>query len=159
MRALASEVLTAADGLLRWVVCDDRSVAEFALCAGAQVIWRGGGLNPSVQAAVETLTREGFERVIVCHGDLALPGSFSDFVTPARTVVIAPDRHSDGSNVISVPVDAGFRFAYGRGSLDRHVDEATRCGLPVMMIDSLDLDIDTPEDLALYRRQMDLAVS
>jgi 2-phospho-L-lactate guanylyltransferase len=159
MRALATGVLVAAEGFSRWVVCDDRSVAEFALCRGAQVIWRDGGLNEAVQAASDQLVLEGFDRVIVCHGDLARPGSFSNFVPSAGGAVIAPDRHGDGSNVVSVPTTAGFRFAYGPGSLGRHLEESKRCGLPVSMIDTLELDIDTPEDLELYRSHTGPAVS
>ncbi|MBT8241101.1 MAG: 2-phospho-L-lactate guanylyltransferase [Acidimicrobiia bacterium] len=154
MRSLAGGVLVAAEGLPRWVVCDHRSVAEFALRRGAQVIWRDGGLNQAVQAASDQLGREGFTRVIVCHGDLARPGSFSDFVPVDGGAAIAPDRHGEGSNVVSVPIAAGFRFAYGPGSLGRHIDEAKRCGLSVSMIDSLELDIDTPQDLELYRRHI-----
>lgn len=155
MQDLAAGVLAAAADYSRWVVCDDHQVSRFALRNGAQVLWRGGGLNASVQHAVDQLGAEGFRRVIVSHGDIANPGNFGAFANPDRpsSMVIGTDRHGDGSNVVSVPTNAGFRFAYGVGSLDRHIAEATRCGLAIIRADepSLQLDVDTPEDLALYR--------
>jgi 2-phospho-L-lactate guanylyltransferase len=159
MQSLAARVLAAAVGLRRWVVCDSASVAQFALTHGAEVIWRGGGLNPSVQMAVQQLGREGFSHVIVCHGDLARPSSFAEFAPSEDCMVIAGDRRGDGSNVVSVPTDAGFTFTYGPGSFQRHREEALRCGLDVLTVDTLQLDVDTPEDLELYRNQMKLTVS
>ena len=35
-----------------------------------------------------------------------------------------PDRHDEGTNVVSVGTRAGFRFAYGPGSFSRHAAEA-----------------------------------
>ncbi len=157
MRDLAAGVLEAAGGLARWVVCDDEEVAWFALANGAQVLWRSGGLNGSVQRAVEQLAIEGFDRVVVSHGDIARPRNFNTFTTPPSAtpdaVVIGSDRHGEGSNVLSVPTNAGFTFAYGVGSFARHISEAERCGLTVVRAKepSLQLDVDTPEDLALYR--------
>ncbi|MFW2380509.1 MAG: 2-phospho-L-lactate guanylyltransferase [Acidimicrobiales bacterium] len=159
MRSLAANVLDAAGQFSRWVVCDDTSVAHFALAHRAQVMWRGGGLNAAVQACHRQLACEGFARVIVSHGDLAQPGSFEQFAPSDDRVVIASDRHGGGSNVVSVPTDADYRFAYGPGSFARHVGEARRCGLEITEIDALHLDIDTPEDLELYRQHMKLTVS
>jgi 2-phospho-L-lactate guanylyltransferase len=159
MQALAAGVLTAAEEYRRWVVCDNRWVAQFALMHGAEVIWRGGGLNNAVQMAAEQLAREGFSRVIACHGDLATPGSFRDFDATDDRLVIAGDRAGDGSNVVSVPTDVGFTFAYGPGSLHRHLEEARRCGLDVSTVDTHQLDVDTPEDLELYRSKLKLTVA
>lgn len=157
MRQLASGVLATAQDFSRWVVCDDGEVAQFALLNGAQVVWRSGGLNRAVQDAVDHLGAEGFGRVIVTHGDIANPGGFGAFAGPpvleSNALSIGSDRHGDGSNVVSIPTGVGFQFAYGPGSFARHVAEAQRCGIPVERADdpSLQLDVDTPEDLALYR--------
>ncbi len=156
VRTLAAGVLAAAGDLPAWVVCDDDEVAEFALRRGAQVVWRGGGLNRAVQGAFVQLGDDGFDRVVVAHGDLAEPRSFEAFVEPsisARSVVIAPDRHGDGTNVIAVPTSESFRFAYGPGSYQRHRIEAAQQGLELILAAApeLGLDVDTPEDLVLYR--------
>ncbi|NNE96182.1 MAG: hypothetical protein HKN24_09165 [Acidimicrobiales bacterium] len=152
MQQLAGGVLDAAAELDRWVVCDDDAVARFALDHGAQVVWRNGGLNHSVQGAIDQLRAEGYQRVVVSHGDLADPGTFAPFVVDGPQMVIAPDRHNDGSNVVSVPTDVGFEFSYGPGSLHRHVAEAARCGLVTSRLNTLSLDVDTPEDLEIYRQ-------
>ena len=64
-------------------------------------------------------------------------------------IALIPDRRMDGTNVISVPVDVGFRFHYGVGSFDRHLTEARRLGIePTVVTDSrLSWDVDVPEDL------------
>lgn len=156
IRTLAAGVLAAARDLPAWVVCDDTEVAAFAVQHGAQVVWRGGGLNQAVQAAFVHLGYEGFDRVIVAHGDLAEARSFSAFVgasVPPRSAIIAPDRHGDGTNVIALPTSAAFRFSYGPGSYQRHRIEASQHGLQLILAAApeLGLDVDTPEDLVLYR--------
>ena len=67
------------------------------------------------------------------------------------TVTLVPDRRRDGTNVAVVPTGAGFCFAYGAGSFERHRTEAARLGLPCQIVYDrrLALDIDLPEDLAL----------
>ena len=66
-------------------------------------------------------------------------------------MVVVPDRHGDGTNVLLVPTGAGFEFAYGPGSFAAHLAEAERLGLPVEVVhdDDLAWDIDTPEDLTV----------
>ena len=51
--------------------------------------------------------------------------------------------------MVVVPTDAGFRFSYGPGSFDRHLDEARRLGLAVEVVDDplLAFDVDLPDDL------------
>ena len=66
-----------------------------------------------------------------------------------------PDRHGDGTNIIVLPREAGFRFSYGKGSFDRHIEEVKRLGFELHIIqdDDLGLDIDIPEDFALLDAQ------
>jgi 2-phospho-L-lactate guanylyltransferase (CobY/MobA/RfbA family) len=71
-------------------------------------------------------------------------------------VSIVPDRHRDGTNVLSFPASVDFTTAYGPGSFDNHVRIAETLGLTVEVIhdDSLELDLDTADDLGeLARRQ------
>jgi 2-phospho-L-lactate guanylyltransferase len=66
-----------------------------------------------------------------------------------NAVVLVPDRHDDGTNVISLPTGTGFRFEYGPGSCARHRSEAQRLGLPVIVVRDARLgwDVDRPADL------------
>ena len=89
------------------------------------------------------------DRVIVAHADLPLAQSF-DEVVGTHGIVLVPDRHDDGTNVIVVPARAGFRFHYGPRSFVHHQIEARRLDLDPTIVrsDRLGWDIDTPADLA-----------
>ena len=157
MRTLAQRVLEAAKGLPVWVVTDDPEVAEWASHQGAVPLGvERSGLTESVSAAFEVMRRGGFDRVIIAHADLALVDDLTGMDGPG--ISIAPDRHRDGSNVMCIPADSGFRFAYGPGSFDRHVAEARRLGLPVRVVDdpTLAIDIDEPADLSFVETYEEL---
>jgi 2-phospho-L-lactate/phosphoenolpyruvate guanylyltransferase len=148
-RHLAEGVLRAAQGLTVAVVCDDTEVASWAQAHGARVIWTPArGLNAAVTEGVAVLGSSGVELVTVAHADLPLVTDLSDLARPDG-VVLAADRHEDGTNVACVPARAEFRFSYGPGSLARHVAEAGRLGLPLEVLrrDDLAWDVDVPDDL------------
>jgi 2-phospho-L-lactate guanylyltransferase len=147
--AMADRVLAAAFPLPIAVVCDDKEVAAWARSRGALVVWEPGrGLNGAVEAGIEHLARRGVEQVTVAHADLPRASDLPSVGT-APGVTLVPDRFGNGTNVIAVPADAGFRFSYGPGSFARHRIEATRTGLPVHILDRPDLawDIDEPADV------------
>lgn len=154
-KRMATGVVAAAAPLPVWVVCDDDDVAAWAATVGAQVSWQpGSGLNGAVQAAVDELASAGFDRVVVAHGDLPRATSLGWLAEPpavanADAVVLVPDRRADGTNVASVPSRAGFRFSYGPGSCARHVAEAERLGLRLVVRRNSELryDVDDPADL------------
>ena len=150
-RELADRVVDAAGPWPVAVVCDDDAVAHWARERGATVIWcPGRGLNGAVEDGVAHLGETGVGRVVVCHSDLPLVRTFAE-VLAGPMVVLAPDRHDDGTNVLVVPPHAGFRFRYGPGSFARHRAEATRLDLGPTIVRSerLSWDIDNPADIAL----------
>jgi len=147
--AMAERVLAAAFPLPVAVVCDDNDVAAWARSHGALVVWEPGrGLNGAVEAGVELLAANGVTQVTVAHADLPRASDLPS-VGAAPGVTLVPDRFGNGTNVIAVPADAGFRFSYGPGSFARHRVEAARTGLPVHVLDRPDLawDIDEPADV------------
>jgi len=150
---LATAVVLAAAPHDVVIACEEDSVADWAQRLGARVVRTdGAGLSGSVQATVEELSHEEIDIVVVAHGDLAAPHGLSDFISglAAGEVAIIPDRHGDGTNVIAVPTSAGFQFAYGPESADRHAKEAARVGLRCKIVTNspLDWDVDVPADLA-----------
>ena len=150
-RGLASRVIAAAAPLPVLVVCDDEEVATWAAEHGARVAWTPGlGLSAAVMAGVSQLAGEGVELACVAHADLPFAAGLAA-LGEAGTVTLVPDRRRDGTNVAVVPTGAGFCFAYGAGSFERHRTEAARLGLPCQIVYDrrLGLDIDLPEDLAL----------
>jgi 2-phospho-L-lactate/phosphoenolpyruvate guanylyltransferase len=67
---------------------------------------------------------------------------------PGRVAVV-PDRHGTGTNgLLMAPADA-IGPGFGEGSAERHRDRAERAGYNVAIepIESLGLDLDTPDDL------------
>jgi 2-phospho-L-lactate guanylyltransferase len=150
-RTMAATVVAAAGALPVTVACDDDDVAAWADELGVSVAWTPGlGLNGAVTAGVAALADQGYARVVVAHADLPHAVDLSP-VAAGVGVVAVPDRHDDGSNVLAVPSTAGFRFAYGPASFQRHRAEAERLGLPFTVLRPPDLtwDVDVPADLTM----------
>lgn len=152
-RRLADGVVDAAGDRPVVVACDDDDVRRWARARGLRTAWTPGhDLSGSVAAAVGRLGAEGAVVVGVAHADLPFPATLSEVVDRGRpgTVVLVGDRDGDGTNVMVLPAGCGFRFAYGPGSLGRHVSEAERLGLVVDLVDdpALAWDLDTPADLS-----------
>ena len=151
-RAMATHVVASAAPLPVAVVCDDAGVAAWARDLGALVVWEPErGLNRAVEAGVARLAAEGARRVVVAHADLPQAGRLA-WVARFDGVTLVPDHRDNGTNVISVPGDAGFTFSYGPGSFARHAAEAHRLGLPLRVVrePSLSHDVDLPADLLEY---------
>ena len=149
-RRLAVQVLGAAAPLPVAVACDDEAVATWARDHGASVVWTPGlGLNGAVQDGVAQLAAAGVDRVVVAHADLPRVHGLAELAEGTEDVVLAPDRKDDGTNVLAVPSDAGFRFSYGPGSFTRHRAEAERLGLATRIVrdDRFAWDVDLPADL------------
>lgn len=148
-RQMASRVVEAAGAMPVYVVCDSSDVADWAHEVGAHVIWcPARGLNPAVMEGVDHLRKAGYRRAAVVHADLPYADDLT-WTGHTEGITLVPDRREDGTNVICLPVDVGFRFAYGPGSFARHVAEAIRLGTQprIEHIHSLGWDIDTPADL------------
>jgi len=148
IRRMAETVVAAAHDLSVWVVTDDDEVADWARTRGALSCTVGViGLNPAVTVAATAAAAAGASRIIIAHADLPYASDLR--VVTGTGVAIAPDRHRDGSNVMSLPTNTGFVFAYGPGSFERHRAEAARLGLDFTEIDdaSLGRDVDSPADL------------
>jgi 2-phospho-L-lactate/phosphoenolpyruvate guanylyltransferase len=97
---------------------------------------------------VAQLAAAGVRRVVVAHGDLPYAEGLAR-IAPGEGIVLVPDRRHDGTNVAVVPSEIGFRFSYGPGSFDRHLEEARRLGAAVEVLDDplLAFDVDWPDDL------------
>lgn len=149
VRTMAEQVVSAAGDLPVSVVCDDPDVADWALAQKASVVWAPGrGLNGAVQDGVAALSTQGATQVVVAHADLPLAADLPS-VAEFSGVTLVPDRRDDGTNVVCVPADAGFRFSYGPGSFARHRAEVSRLGLPIRVMREplLAWDVDEPGDL------------
>ncbi len=149
VRSMAAHVVAACRPLPVAVVCDDEGVAQWASDVGATVMWEPGqGLNGAVRAGVDRLARAGACWVTVAHGDLPRAHGLG-VLEPFEGITLVPDRRDDGTNVLRLPAQSAFRFAYGPGSFRAHRAEATRLGLAVRVLRHPDLayDVDWPADV------------
>jgi 2-phospho-L-lactate/phosphoenolpyruvate guanylyltransferase len=151
-RRLADVVADAAAPFPTVVVTSAPEVRAWADARGYEVLADPGSLDAAATLGVEHFAGAGLPRVLVVHADLARARSLAPLATDGERPVVAlvPCHRDDGSNVVSVPSDAQFRFAYGPGSFARHVTEARRLGLDVRVVRDPELafDVDVPEDLA-----------
>lgn len=148
-RWLADRVVGAAGGLPVFVACDDDEVASWADGVGAEVLWSPGlGLNGAVDAGRATIAGKGFEHVVIAHSDLPLAHGF-DRLAAAGTITLVPDRHRDGTNVLTLPVGAPVPASYGAGSFAAHLRLALDSGLAVRVVTDhrLGLDLDRADDV------------
>ena len=146
---MALQVVLAARPLPTFVVCDNEAVASWAVGVGASVLWRpANGLNSAVSQGRNSLRAAGFDRLIIAHGDLPFATELA-WVDQSDGITIVTDRRQDGTNVMALPTDADFVFAYGAGSAAKHAAEAERIGLHcnIVLDAKLGWDVDVPEDL------------
>lgn len=154
-RMCAETVVRAAHPFPVFVVCSDPGVAQWAHNLGATVVdCQTPGLDIAVTAGRNAAAHSGAEHVVVAHADLPLATSLQH-VVHAGKVSMVPDRHRDGTNVLSFPVKSSFTTAYGPGSFDNHVRLASLAGLEHVVIHdaSLELDLDTADDLGELARR------
>lgn len=148
-RDMTASVLSAGRPLPCFVVCGSADVAAWAVGNGAGVIWhRPDGLNEAARFALARLADDGFDRVVIAHGDLPLATDLAHLATDDG-VTIVTDRHGGGTNVLSLPATTDFTFRYGPGSAAAHQAEAVRLGLRTRIVsdDRLGWDVDVINDL------------
>jgi 2-phospho-L-lactate guanylyltransferase len=117
-----------------------------------------GSLNRDLEAGRRWALRQGADALLVALGDLPLLTSaavremvmLSGLRGRAQSIVIAPDRRQDGTNLLLMAPPDLLAFAYGRHSLARHLNAAQRAGVEPVISRSEEtgFDVDTPADLA-----------
>lgn len=151
----------AAEGVaLVAVVSPDPATLEVAQELGALPIpQRTSGLNPGLAEARDTLAGR-VDRLLVLPGDL--PGIAPDDVEAVLAaadsasadgrpvVVLAPDRHARGTNALLLDPPDVIEPEFGGDSREAHAGLAAAAGAAYAEVPGvLELDVDTPEDLAL----------
>jgi 2-phospho-L-lactate/phosphoenolpyruvate guanylyltransferase len=157
--AMFSDVLVALrrsaliDGVL--VVSGDHGAQRIAAGYGATVIEdQERGHNEAASIGLQRALELGAQRAVMVPGDCPLLDSaeLDQLLSrPAgrRSAMIVPDRHGTGTNALVLTPPDALMPAFGPGSRQRHEALARRAGLEVqtVSVDSLALDVDTPEDL------------
>ena len=144
------------------VVSRDPHALTIARNYGAITVREDGHpqLNTALTRATVVSQLHSSQGVLVLPADLPLLER-SDVITLMEravkntpVVVIAPDRHGNGTNAL-LTIPAGIiEYDYGEGSFKRHCDRASKMGVHLEIVESpsLGLDLDLPEDLELVQK-------
>jgi 2-phospho-L-lactate guanylyltransferase len=147
-KLLATGVITSCRPRHTIVLSESDEIAEFAAALDCEVLRsEATDLNEAVQRAYGAL-QSRFERLIIVHGDLAHPEGLASF-NPDDAVTIVTDHHGLGTNVMALPTQLDFHFAYGANSALLHQREADRLGCRVTLVTDSPwrFDVDEPSDL------------
>ncbi|MDW8054719.1 MAG: 2-phospho-L-lactate guanylyltransferase [Anaerolineae bacterium] len=143
------------------VISRDAQVREWALAMGVAFLReRSRGLNAALRQAQQCYRASN--ALLIVPADLAaltpvdvrcLAQLAASSASPC--VVIAPDHHERGTNALLLKPPTVIPVAFGRNSARRHAALALAHGAQPLWCrsESLALDLDRPEDLALYAQQ------
>jgi 2-phospho-L-lactate/phosphoenolpyruvate guanylyltransferase len=116
------------------------------------------GQSAAAARGIEAALERGAERVLLVPGDCPAldPHEVSALLAVRGDVVIVPDRHGTGTNALALTPPGVMAPAFGEGSFARHRALAAAAGASFVVAGagSLELDVDTPDDLAALRRAL-----
>ena len=143
------------------VVSRDSSALALARDMGARTVQEDGAptLNTALKRATVVAQVYASGGVLVIPADLPLLApadvlALLQHATNPPVVVIAPDRHQNGTNALLLSPSNLIEYDFGGDSFQRHCARARRAGarLEIVNLPSLGLDVDFPEDLELVRQ-------
>lgn len=147
------------------VISRDKEALALARELGARTVQEYGNpdLNTALSRAVEVAKSYETCGILIIPADLPrLAAEDIKAILAHRNdppvVVIAPDRKKQGTNALLVCPPGLIDFKYGKGSFDKHSQQALDAGvrLEICNLSSLELDLDEPEDLALIEAELGL---
>ena len=143
------------------VISRDPQALTVARNYGARTVREDG--QPELNTALKRATV--IAQVYATRGVLVLPADLplvtrDDILTligragEPPVVVIAPDRHGNGTNALLISPAGLIEYDFGENSFHRHCQRAKEAGARLEIVDlpTLGLDLDLPEDLELVRK-------
>jgi 2-phospho-L-lactate/phosphoenolpyruvate guanylyltransferase len=143
------------------VVTADRAAESAALGEGVHVLrdTERAGQSPAALIGIRYALDRGFDRVLLVPGDTPLidPDEVAALLERAPAVAIVPDRHLTGTNALLLSPPDALEPSFGPDSLARHTSAAKAAGVEysVERVPTLELDVDTPDDLAELAAALD----
>jgi 2-phospho-L-lactate guanylyltransferase len=137
------------------LVSQDERVQTLAQEEGLSFLGeKTSALNPALEEATQWALERGFRGMLILPLDLPwlqerdVSGMAAPCAAEGSSVVIAPDRHRQGTNGLYLSPPGILPYCFGPGSFARHVSEARRSGLrPLIYCSSgTERDLDWPED-------------
>lgn len=147
----------AVSGIL--VISRDNRALVVAREYGARTVQESGApeLNAALERASQVISSWYAQAALILPADLPLlaEADLQEIAALGRyqqSVVIAPDRGGEGTNGLLMRPPGLLPFSFGPDSLQRHCELAEAAGATVHIYrsDRVMLDLDTPDDLALY---------
>jgi 2-phospho-L-lactate guanylyltransferase len=143
------------------IVTADESIARQAGWFGHKVLLQEAdeGHSEAASAGARAALADGADRVAMLPVDcpmLEIDELDAHVGRSPRTVLIVPDRHGTGTNALVLTPPDIFTPAFGPDSCARHVSRARASGISFALeeIDSIAIDLDTPEDFSLLRDKL-----
>lgn len=142
------------------VVSRDSKAIGIARDYGARTVQESGTpeLNLALMRATQVIMRWKVSATLILPADLPLIAGediagIIEMGQAERSMVVATDKHQDGTNAMLLRPPGLIEYAYGPGSYRRHVELGRAAGAIVKTYHSerLSLDIDMPDDLKSYR--------
>jgi 2-phospho-L-lactate guanylyltransferase len=150
------------------VVSPDREVLRRAAELGARTLrQRSRGLNAGLREARTDVVAGGAEAILVLPIDLPFvsPDTLATVLESlepnptAPAVILIPDRHGTGTNVLGLRPPTAIEFAFGRDSRRVHRTAADSAGATYIELGGpLTIDLDTADDL-VYVESIDVETS
>ena len=154
---------------------DDRVLATAAE-KGGEVLremlpeQRQFSLNTAVSQAIAYATAQKATAALILPADLpfAQPADIHALLNMAgygkmengngrlSTVILSSDEDGTGTNAMVIPLPTPFHFHYGKGSYQKHKQEAIQLGFAVKTVQAVGLqfDLDTESDWQRYKKIM-----
>jgi 2-phospho-L-lactate guanylyltransferase len=149
------------------VVSRDPHALTIARNHGARTVREDGQphLNTALTRATVVAQVYATRGVLILPADLPLLTrddilTFIERATNPPVVVIAPDRHENGTNALLMSPAGLIKYDFGENSFQRHCERALKAGarLEVVKLAAFGLDLDMPEDLALLDKFKDMKI-
>ena len=144
------------------VVSGDHVAQRIAGGYGADVVEDDErGHNTAAMRGIRFALEQGIERVLLVPGDCPMlaPRDIEALLASSsreRVALIVPDRHGTGTNALLLTPPDVLAPSFGADSRRRHMGDAQANGVPakVVELDSLALDVDTPDDLEALKHRL-----
>lgn len=146
------------------VVSRDPAALALAREHGARTVQENGAPQLNIALARATIVVKNYNTrgVLIVPADLPLitPEDVRTMLDRAKdppVVIVAPDRHREGTNALLICPVGQIEYDFGPGSFKRHCERALSSGarLEICELPSLALDMDVPEDLELVGKEFD----
>jgi 2-phospho-L-lactate guanylyltransferase len=143
------------------VISRDTKALSMVRELGAQTLQESGTpeLNNALLRATRLLKTWRVDATLIVPADIPLlaAADVEEVITLGRyhhTVVIAPDRHEQGTNMLLIHPPGLIPYTFGENSFAIHkrLARQAEAGIQVYRSERVALDIDTPDDLFHYYR-------